>query len=711
MITPGELAELAFGRRLLRATRVGHDPMSMDRRVLLQGAAWFAAGSMLPDFLYGQEGDQGGLTPLNRFPRMVQEYFVQQVRQAERDSLRVKANLMTRGDAEAYVAAVRQKIRRCFGPEPDRTPLNAQITGVVERDVYRIEKVLFESRPGFFVSANLYLPNDAKNPRPGVVGTCGHSATGKAIDAYQSFAQGLARQGYVCLIYDPIGQGERLQYVDGDLKPRRGIGVAEHLYAGNQQFLVGEFFGAWRAWDGIRALDYLLSRPEVDGDLVGVTGNSGGGTMTTWLCGLEQRWAMAAPSCFVTTFRRNLENELPADTEQCPPRAIALGLDHDDFLAALAPHPIIILAKERDYFDVRGTQEAFTRLKRLYTLLGAEENIQLFVGPSYHGYSQENREAMYGWFNQVTELSDSSAEPDLVIEDESTLWCTPKGQVAGVGSKPIYEFTREKSEGLRQERGRVSGVALRNAITEVLKLPPLKKRAPDFRILRYLGGRRYPKRYAIAYAVETEPDLLALVYMLSDDRHYSRPPRAGRQALLYVAHQSSDAELREDAWLSELIAGQPDRVVFTCDVRGIGESQPDTCGIDSFHNPYGSDYFYAIHSLMLDRPYPGQRTYDVLRVLQWLGEYGYEDVHLVAKGWGALPATFAAVLSDRVTSVTLKNALTSFSAIAEAEQYNWPLSSFVPNILSHFDLPDCYAELGGKQLKLVDPWDQRAGTA
>ena len=111
--------------------------------------------------------------------------------------------------------------------------------------------------------------------------------------------------GYVVLIFDPLGQGERLQYPDEKLKSRIGVGVREHLYAGNQQFLVGEFFGAWRAWDGIRALDYLLTRPEVDPKHVGVTGNSGGGTMTTWLCGVERRWTMAAPSCFVTTFRRN----------------------------------------------------------------------------------------------------------------------------------------------------------------------------------------------------------------------------------------------------------------------------------------------------------------------------------------------------------------------------------------------------------------------
>src|SRR6185295_18915733 len=152
-----------------------------------------------------------------------------------------------------------------------KTPLNPRVTGTVERDAYKIENVIFESRPGFLVTANLYVPSGRKFPLPGVVGVCGHSDNGKANSAYQSFAQGLARLGYVVLIIDPIGQGERLQYVTEKLKPRHGNGVTEHLYAGNQQFLVGDFFGAARAWDGIRALDYLLTRPEVDPKQVGVT--------------------------------------------------------------------------------------------------------------------------------------------------------------------------------------------------------------------------------------------------------------------------------------------------------------------------------------------------------------------------------------------------------------------------------------------------------
>jgi len=460
----------------------------------------------------------------------------------------------------------------------------------------------------------------------------------------------------------------------------------------------------WRAWDGVRALDYLLTRKEVDPKQVGVTGNSGGGTMTTWLCGVEPRWTMAAPSCFVTTFRRNMENELPADTEQCPPKVLALELDHADFLAAQAPKPVRILSKERDYFDVRGAREAYLRLKRLYKLLGHEDNVSHFVGPTYHGYSQENREAMYEWFNKATGVSNEDKEPQLTIEKDETLWCTPKGSVADLGSTPIHEFTAQRSRELAKQRKTKSGAALQSAVAETLRLKHIEG-TPDYRILRNRGGKGYPLKYAISYAVETEPGIQAIVYRVSDERLYSRPPQnAGKKATLYISHVSSDAELKEEPLL-KTASQDKERVLYTCDVRGIGESMPDTTNPNSFFTPYGSDYFYAAHSIMLDDPYLGQKTFDVLRVLDWLAANGHTDVHLIGRGWGALPATFAALFSPHVEQVTLKNALTSFSDIAETEHYHWPLSALPPNVLTSFDLPECYAELEAhKGLTQVTPW-------
>lgn len=705
------------------------DRMLIDRRRWLQWTGFASggllAGGSLAESLHAAEKKY---EPLNRYPRMVHEWFVQQVRRLERGKLRRLEELRTKEDAEAYVESVRKRVRTCFGPEPKRTPLNARITGTVERDGYKIENIIFDSRPGFPVTANLYIPTGRDYPLPGVIGTCGHSSNGKAAEPYQSFAQGLARLGYVCLIYDPIGQGERLQYVTDDLKKSEiGVGVQEHLYAGNQQFLVGDFFGMWRAWDGIRALDYLLERPEVDKRHIGVTGNSGGGTMTTWLCGLDTRWTMAAPSCFVTTFRRNLENELPADTEQCPPMALALGLDHDDFIAAMAPKPVILLTKEKDFFDVRGGEEAFARLRRLYGLLGKEENIQLFTGPTTHGYSQENREAMYAWFNRSTNISDTDKEPKLTIEKDETLWCTPKGQVAALeGTKTVFQFTAEKADSLAEQRNRTNDQALPRAIARVLKLPRqvlaednanggADKNAapassvPDYAIWSYLGSRGYPSKSGVAYSVETEPGIEAIVYRLTSEHWQSRPPKAGKRAMLYVAHLSSDDELRNEPLIRELVEAEPKTPLFSCDVRGIGESMPDTCQPNSFHNPYGSDYFYAIHSLMLDRPYLGQKTFDVLRVLQWLESLGHTEIHLVGKGRGALAATFAAVLSPLVQQVTLKNALTSYTDIAKSEHYQWPLAALPLNVLAHFDLPDCYRVLKDKQLRQIAPWDAMAG--
>lgn len=642
------------------------------------------------------------LEPLNRFPRMVQEYFVRRLRQFDAKRIAALDALKSKSDATAYVGSVQARIRDCFGAFPEKTPLNPRVTGTLERDTYRIEKILFESRPGFVVTGNLYLPKGRSAPAPGVIGSCGHSDTGKAGDSYQSFAQGLARMGYVVFIYDPIGQGERLQYPDAGLKSRIGIGVREHLYAGNQQFPIGEFFGAWRAWDGIRALDFLLSRPEVDPRHVGVTGNSGGGTLTTWLCGLDPRWTMAAPSCFVTSFRRNLENELPADTEQCPPRALELGLDHEDFIAAMAPKPVVLLAKEADFFDVRGTEEAYGRLRKIYRLLGAEENISLFVGPGTHGYEQASREAMYRWFNKATGVSTAQAEPQLTLEKTEDLRCTPAGRVADLPSRPVQEFTRDRSRELAARRAPPDRPGLLRASAELLKLPA-RDGAPRVRILRALRNRKHPLPHATVYAVETSPDTLAVVYRLSKERHEARPPSGIARAILYLAHQSADAELRDEPLVRELIAGDPGAAFYACDVRGIGESRPDTCDSDSFLQPYGSDFFYAIHSLMLGEPYAGGKTHDALCVIDWLRACGHTEIHLAARGWGAIPGTFAALHADAVTRVTLKGALASYAQVAESESYSWPLSSFVPGILHKFDLPDCYRALESKGLRMVEP--------
>ncbi len=670
--------------------------------VLLLGMGIFAGRSN------GADPASPELEPLNRFPRMVQEWLVHQVREVDAKNRAAYDNLSSVQEAQAYVASVQSRIRECFGPFPEKTPLNARVTKTLERDGYRIENVMFESRPSFWVTGNLYVPTGSDKRRPGVLGVCGHSANGKAIGTYQSFAQALARQGFVVFLIDPVGQGERLQYWDAKSKPRYAIGTGEHIQMGNQQTLVGEFLGTWMAWDGVRGLDYLLSRTEVDPKHIGVTGNSGGGTQTTWLCGLDDRWTMAAPACFVTSLLRNLENELPADTEQCPPRVLAMGLDHADFLAALAPKPTIILAQEKDYFDARGAQSAHARLDKLYQKLGKPDQTQLHIGPDYHGYSQGNREAMVRFFGAVAGVQTADKEPQLTIETDAALQCTPDGQVLGMGSRTVASFTRERSQELTRTRPKLGDSQLKNAIDQVLRIPA--DRSPlNFRILRSVGERHYPTKSYCVYAVETEPGIHAIVTRLTDEQLMSRPPRSGKRANLYVSHQSADDELRSNPMVAAMIKEQPETAFYAVDTRGIGESQPDVCGVNQFTRPYGSDYFHAAHGLMLDRPVLGQRTYDVMRVVEWMREQGHTEIHLVGSGWGALPAMFAGVLCDEVQQVTLKNCLTSFADVAEDEDYHWPYAIMLPGVLKQFDLPECKRLLQEKGLTEHDPWGAQDG--
>jgi len=396
-----------------------------------------------------------------------------------------------------------------------------------------------------------------------------------------------------------------------------------------------------------------------------------------------------------------MENEHPADPEQCPPHVLGHGIDHSDFIAAMAPKPVILLGQEKDFFDARGLQETFARLKHLYKLLGAEENIELFMGPDYHGYSQLNREAMYGWFNKATKMPGTASEPPMKLEKDETIQCTPKGQVNVSGSRSIFSFTRELSEKYKEQRRDLSGDTLKQAVIKALKLPPFNE-VPDYRVLYGYArdDRKYPKKFAGNYAVETEPGIFALLYRLSDEVLFSRIPYGIKRAILYVSHQSADDELRTEPLLKELISKEPDAAIFTLDVRGTGDSKPQK-----------SDHFYTDLSNMLDiSPFVGQKTFDILRVINLLKSCGHDEIHLAGMGFGSVPAIFAALLSDTVTQVTLKNALTSYSDITGSEDYDWPASAFIPGVLKIFDLQECYRELASKNLRMIDPWGAKTSS-
>src|SRR4029079_19147767 len=180
----------------------------------------------------------------------------------------------------------------------------------------------------------------------------------------------------------------------------------------------------------------------------------------------------------------------------------------------------------------------------------------------------------------------------LTMEKDETLWCTPQGQVGPLASRTVMSFTNDAARALRAQSPALSGEVLKKAVTSLLRLPA-REGVPDYRILPPPPLRRYPKRWAGNYAVETEPGILSVVYRLSDQALVSRPPRGPKRAVLYVSDRSADFEWREDSFVRELVKAEPEAAFYACDVRGIGESQPNTTG-KPFLDPYGSDYFYAI---------------------------------------------------------------------------------------------------------------------
>ncbi|MEM7032970.1 MAG: acetylxylan esterase [Chloroflexota bacterium] len=601
----------------------------------------------------------------NRYGHMVQEYYVARVRSIMNERATRLAAIQTKGDAEAYVLDVRAKIKQVFPALPERTDLKAEITGTLDFDEFRVEKVVYESRPGFKVSANLYLPTQADQPSPCVLGLCGHSPQAKAYLPYQSFAQGLARKGFVVLIIDPIEQGERHQFFAEDGGPVERCTVA-HNMIGNRMRLTGDFIGSWFVWDAIRGLDYLVDRPETDSNRVGVTGCSGGGTQTTWLTALDPRITMAVPDCFITSWLSNLENELPADAEQCPPNSLALGLDEVDMLLAFATRPTMILAEENCFFDVRGAKRAFLEMQRIHQLLDSPYSTEISVGPLDHGFHKHAREEMYRFFIKHVDLQIDWREPEIRAISEEDLQ-SAQGEVVTTGSKKVFAFTQERARVLKDQRNQLGYDDLAKVVTEHLHIT-YQTTVSHHRYLRGSGGRNPDLKKGCQFAVETEPGIQTILTMYGDLENACRLPTGN--LTLYVGHHSAEADCETLPWLQDRLAlGEQ---ILAVDPRGMGQSFPTTCGSTSILEPYGSDYMYASYADQMGESYLGQRVHDLLCTIDLLVDAG-SSVKIIGRGIGSIPAVLAAFLHQSRPVCERVKYQTSYEFLVDKPYHNWPV--------------------------------------
>jgi dienelactone hydrolase len=606
------------------------------------------------------------------------------------------AAIKTPADVERRQKELRAFFLESLGDLPERTPLNPQVVGTLQRDGYRVENVIFESRPRHHVTGNLYIPQ-GQGPRPGVLVPCGHSDNGKAGETYQRICILLAKNGMVVLCYDPIGQGERGQMLDSSGKPVIR-NTTEHTMAGIGALLVGRQLASYRIWDGFRALDYLASRPEVDPKRLGCTGNSGGGTMTAYLMALDDRISVAAPSCYITSLERLFATIGPQDAEQNINGQVAAGMEHADYVTMRAPKPTLLSVGTRDFFDIRGSWDTYREVKLIFGRMGFGERIDLFESDEEHGFTKPRRVAAARWMSRwLLKRDEALDEPEFPIATDQELQCTRSGQVlTDFHGVSVFDLNRERERELRKLREAVGGKrSLGELRAEVRKRLGLReweaRRLP-------VGTERGESANVVRFGVE--PDLTISGVQIQDDGL-----NPDRPTLVIVG-----ADRRLDfasGFIGNMQRG-PYHRVLSLDLRGLGTANraPAPPGRES---PFGADWREAFVALSIDRPLLGQRAAELLNVLETLLESRklVPGFHLVGVG-AAGPVVLHAALLDGgglVKKVTLQSSLVSWSNVVERGLSRNQLSSVLPGVLASYDLPDLAAAIAPLPLAIVDAVD------
>jgi dienelactone hydrolase len=343
--------------------------------------------------------------------------------------------LRTHNDVVKLQSELRQRALDAIGGLPDqRTPLNARIVDTVRMDGYRIEKVIFESVPGLHVTALVYVPDAPAGPKPAVLVGCGHSPLGKAFVNYQNIAGRLAKRGYVVICWDPVGQGERSQFWDAARhRSRYNLVCGEHAILGNLATIAGTSLTRWMVWDGMRAVDYLLTRDDVDPKRLAITGTSGGGFQSLWIGALDARIAVVAPSAFVTALPARMANRIfddpDSDPEQDPFGLVSSGVDHAGLLLLSYPRAIHVSAAVQDFFPIEGTRKTMRELTAVYERLGIGDRIKLKEGYHRHAYSDENQISAFAFIDRMLKMPVRHVLDPVKTLEPAALNVTKSGQV------------------------------------------------------------------------------------------------------------------------------------------------------------------------------------------------------------------------------------------------------------------------------------------
>jgi dienelactone hydrolase len=581
------------------------------------------------------------------------------------------ARIHTVGEAKARQAWVRAEILKLLSGLPDYNgPLNAKVTGRLERSRYTIEKVIFESLPEFYVTANLYLPREG-GKHPGVLMPMGHSEEGKL--AGQPMAANLAMKGFVVLAYDPVGQGERQQANDRRVEASLvGVATDQHIQAGAQSILAGENFARYRIWDAKRALDYLLSRPEVESEKIGCTGCSGGGTLTTYISALDPRIKVAAPACYINSWRQLFAGPT-GDSEQSFPFFLSSGLDVADYIELFAPKPWLINSTVGDFFPIEGARHAYQEALDWYRIYNAEDNIRWAIGPGPHGTPLEIREAIYEWM--IRWLKDGRGnfrEEPVELAPEFDLLATQTGQVGG---REIYQVILERF------RQRMSQGNSEQLLAEMRKWSgPHAGQPPVVHVLSDVPGEVFRTQQL---ALEVEPGLETSGVLYA-------PVAPGRKSAVLLINMETP--------LAERLAAQG-AVVLNLQPRGV--PVPST----------GEDQAAALQNIrawVIGKDLAGMRAGDIQRgvdVLLAQPDVDAGSLRAAARNVSGVWLLMAASTDARIGKIWLDRTPYSLRAALEVPLARDLHDAVIPGFALHWDLEDLVKAMAPRPVLWTDPTD------
>ncbi len=625
----------------------------------------------------------------------------------ERDAIRTPAAL------EARNRFVRDKFREMVHGYPERNALIPVVVRRQERDGYRVENVMFQSRPNFWVTGNLYVPTSGKPPFPGIISPCGHYPLARMQPDYQFVYLNLVKSGFVVLAYDPIGQGERRHYWD----PQTGQAdiadpIYEHSMPGQVLLMMGEDLTHYRIWDGMRAIDYLLTRPEVDPARIGCAGHSGGGTLTLFISALDERVKCAVVNEGGTGHRWPIELRPesrigPSDVEQNFFPGAKHGVDLCDLHVAIAPRPLLALIEN---YAPRFNRAA-EHIRARYQQLGVPEKFATEEATDPHAWTVKLRLAATDWMCRwFYGRSGPAQEPAFEAERPETLYCTPAGSVRySHQGDTIFSLLLKKQADLPPKRDVPANArewaAFREKIgAEIRDL--LHYRQPE----GPLDARRLVITQRKGYQVEkleflSEPGIYIPTWVFVPANK-----QEPQEVTLFVNEAGKQADGMEFG-LYEKLARQG-RLVVAVDVRGIGETRPPHSAAIDRSGPYS--HLFDVETAMtymtwyLDESLFGMRVQDVVRSVDYAlsrPDAAKTGVRVAGKGAGALWALYAAALDPRISSMVAERSLLSYRSLAQVDRYTHGAGIFLRDVLLRFDLPQVAAAVADRNLTLLSPVD------